>query len=170
MEDVRLDLPPGGPAVVVSNHVSGLDPLLLIAAADRPLRFIIAREQYVRPCLHWLFRAVGCIPVDRAGRPERALRDALAALRDGEVVAIFPHGRIHLPSDEPRPIKRGAVFLAAVSACSIYPVRISGITAAGQTVRAVFIRSRVEMEVLPTLKVASGDFNRVTRDLQATLE
>ncbi len=45
LNEVWLDLPEAGPAVVVSNHVSGLDPLLLIASSPRPLRFLIASEQ-----------------------------------------------------------------------------------------------------------------------------
>ena len=60
-----LKLPVSGGVLVASNHVSGLDPLLLIAASPRPLRFLIAREQYQRWWLRWLFRAVGCIPVER---------------------------------------------------------------------------------------------------------
>ncbi|MGD2083234.1 MAG: 1-acyl-sn-glycerol-3-phosphate acyltransferase, partial [Chromatiales bacterium] len=48
MNDVVLPLPAEGAAIVVANHVSGLDPLLLIAASRRPLRFLIAREQFER--------------------------------------------------------------------------------------------------------------------------
>ena len=99
---VWLPLPDRGPVLLASNHVSGLDPLLLVAASRRPLRFLIAREQYERRGLQWLFRAAGCIPVDRAARPEQALRAALRALQAGEAVALFPHGRIHLESDPPR--------------------------------------------------------------------
>jgi 1-acyl-sn-glycerol-3-phosphate acyltransferase len=146
-----------------------LDPLLLIAAADRPLRFIIAREQYVRPCLHWLFRAVGCIPVDRKGRPERALREALAALRAGEVIAIFPHGRIQLPGDENRPIKGGAVRLAMLAGCPVVPARIDGVRGEGLVVRAVFLRSRARVEPLPVISVQGDDFRSLVRQLGALL-
>jgi 1-acyl-sn-glycerol-3-phosphate acyltransferase len=86
-----LPLPEQGPALLVANHCSGLDPLLPIAASRRPLRFIIATEQYHRFGLEWLFRAVGCIPVDRRGRPERAFRDALKALRAGETAIPTAH-------------------------------------------------------------------------------
>ena len=101
MNDAVLPLPRSGPAIVVANHVSGLDPLLLVSASRRPLRFIVAREQYRRPELKWLLRAMGCIPVDRERQPQKALRHALRSLREGEVVALFPEGRIHLPGDAP---------------------------------------------------------------------
>ena len=139
----EIPLPESGPAIVVANHVSGLDPFLLIAACHRPLRFLIAREEYERPILHWLFKASGCIPVDRGGKHEQALRQALRALKEGEVVAIFPHGKIHLDSDPPRKIKGGVARLAAWSEAAIYPVRIDGVGAQGYTVIAPIVPSRV---------------------------
>ena len=87
-----IDLPAEGPALVVANHLSGLDGFLLIAASRRPLRFMIAREQYERFGLAWLFKSIGCIPVDRSHRPEKGLRAALRALENGEVVVLFPQG------------------------------------------------------------------------------
>lgn len=100
-----LHLPGRGGAIVVANYVSGLDPLLLIAASRRPLRFLIARERYERFGLTWLFRLGGCIAEDRVVRPQRALREALRALRAGEVVTLFPHGAIH--ADATPPLKEG---------------------------------------------------------------
>ncbi len=137
-----LNLPATGGALVASNHVSGLDPLLLIAASPRPLRFLIAREQYDRWWLRWLFRAVGCIPVERARNPRSALEAARKALKHGEVVALFPHGRIHLDHHEPAPLKRGIALLASLTGVAIHPVRIEGIRAQGMTVTAVFVPSR----------------------------
>lgn len=145
----HLPLPKHGPALVVANHVSGLDPLLLIAASERPLRFIIAREQYERFGLHWLLRAVGCIPLDRAASPLRALAAARRALQHGEVVALFPHGRIHLDADGPARLKPGILHLAKLSGAPVYPLRIEGVRGAGRTVSAVFRRSRARLTVFP---------------------
>lgn len=141
-----LPLPEQGGAIVVSNHVSGLDPLLLIAAANRPLRFMIAREQYERFGLRWLFRAVGCIPVDRGNRPDRALREARRALEQGEVVALFPHGAIHIADKHPpRRLKGGAVRLAHQTGCPIVPARLEGVSGQGLVVSAVVLRSRARL-------------------------
>ncbi len=146
-----LPLPAEGPVVVASNHVSGLDPLLLIAASPRPLRFLIAREEYERFGLTWLFRLAGCIPVDRSGRPERALREALRALGNGEVVVVFPHGKIHLDTDPPRRIKGGAGRLAQRVGCPILPLRVEGVRGEGHTLLAVLLRSRAWIRVFPLL-------------------
>ncbi|MBD3671052.1 MAG: 1-acyl-sn-glycerol-3-phosphate acyltransferase [Gammaproteobacteria bacterium] len=136
----QIDLPEEGAALLVSNHVSGLDPMLLVAATRRPLRFIIAKEEYERFGLKWLFRAIGCIPVDRTSRPERALRHARSALKRGEVIALFPHGKIHLDSDPPRKLKRGFAKLSEWENVPVYPCRIDGVKGVRHTVLAVFIR------------------------------
>ncbi|EEF78876.1 lysophospholipid acyltransferase family protein [Methylophaga thiooxydans] len=157
LDEGLMPLPASGPAIVVANHVSGLDPLLLIAACHRPLRFLIATEEYNRPVFHWLFRAAGCIPVDRKGRPELALRAARRALEKGEVIALFPHGKIHLDTDPPRPIKGGVARLAAWSQCDIYPVRIEGVKAQGKTFTAPFIPDHVALFFLPVINLTEAN-------------
>lgn len=141
-----MPLPEGG-AIVVANHVSGLDPLLIVAASRRPLRFLIAREQYERFGLRWLFRLAGCIPVERSGQPELAFRTAMQALRRGEVVALFPEGGIHLPGLGPVKLKSGAIRLARIAGVPILPVHISGVRGAGLTLPAVVMRSRARLRM-----------------------
>jgi 1-acyl-sn-glycerol-3-phosphate acyltransferase len=144
----ELPLPDGGGAIVVCNHVSGLDPLLMIAASPRPLRFVIAREEYERWWLRWLFRSLGFIPVDRHERPERAFRAARQALDAGEVVAMFPQGGIHRRRRPPPPLKRGAVRLARHAGVPLYVLRLSGIRGRGMTVAAVLIPAHARIEVM----------------------
>jgi 1-acyl-sn-glycerol-3-phosphate acyltransferase len=141
----RFHLPARGGALVASNHVSGLDPLLLIAASRRPLRFLIAREEYDRWYLNWLFRAVGCIPVERSRNPRAAFLAACEALERGEVVALFPHGRIHLDHDKPVPLKRGVAVMAGMTGVPIIPARLDGVRGQGLTVPAVAMRSRARL-------------------------
>lgn len=142
MKSDGLRLPQSGPAIVVANHISGIDPFLLIASSKRPIRFIVAKEQYHRFGLEWMFRASGCIPVDRTGKPERAFRAALQALKEGEVVGIFPHGTIHLESEGHRKLKPGAVKLAQLAGCEIYPARIDGVRAEGGLFLPGLLRGR----------------------------
>ncbi len=165
-----LRLPRSGPAIVVANHVSGLDPLLLIASARRPLRFLIAREEYERFGLQWLFRAMNCIPVDRERRPELALRAALRALGEGEVVALFPHGAIHLDSDPPKKLKAGAVRLAQLTGAPLLPHRITGVRGAGHVILGVILRSRARVTLYPPIPVAGRDTRAVLDELAGVLD
>ena len=152
----RLPLPPSGPVLVVANHVSGVDPLLMIAASNRPLRFIIAREQYERWYLRGLFRAIGCIPIGRRGGHRDALAAARAALAAGEVVALFPSGGITHREEEVVALKPGVAILAEQSGAPVIPVRIDGVGGHGFTVAAVFIRSRARLKAHPPMSCPTG--------------
>lgn len=165
-----LSLPASGSALVASNHISGLDPFLLIAASPRPLRFLIAREEYERFGLNWLFRLAKCIPVDREGRPERALREALTALEQGDVVAVFPHGRIHLDSDPPRKLKGGVIFLAQKADCEIYPVRVDDVRGAGHTALALLIPGNSSLKAYPAVDCSSLEHGDCLASLTSVLD
>lgn len=141
-----LHLPESGSALLVANHISGIDPMALIAASHRPLRFIIAEEQYNRFGLKWLFKSVGCIPVNRQVRPERAMREAIRRLRKGEVVALFPQGGITLFSDEKTPLKAGVVRLARIAKCPIIPAHIDGVKGIGHVFRSVIYPGKITIQ------------------------
>jgi len=165
-----IDLPEQGPAVIVSNHYSGLDPMLLIASSRRPLRFMIAKEQYERFGLQWLFRAVGCIPVDRFGKPEKAMRAAINTLANGEVVVIFPHGKIHLPHHPETKLKSGAAMLAKKTQCSIFPVRLSGMLRQGHVISPVFIRGKALIELYPEIQVLDQSVDEINLAIKACID
>lgn len=164
-----IPLPENGGAIVVSNHISGLDPLVLIAATPRPLRFLIAREEYERFGLQWLFRMGNCIPVERNNRPEQAMRAALRAIDNGDVVALFPHGKIHTPSDRPIKIKGGAVRLSQLTGAAIYPVHVEGIKGEGHTLLAIPLKSDIRLSTHSPQIYSTEDADPVTH-LQNLIE
>lgn len=165
-----LPLPESGPVVVVANHMSGLDPLLMIAASPRPLRFIIAREHYEIFGLNWLFRLAQCIPVDRKGRPEQALREALRALEQGDVVALFPHGTIHLDTDPPRKLKGGAVRLAHKVGTPLCAIRLEDVRGAGHTFLSVILPSQARLMAHPLFSCSSLDHEACLSRIQELIE
>lgn len=86
---------PAGPCVLAPNHASYLDPVVLQAVlADRRIVFLMTRAWYERPVLRPFFRAVGAIPVDADRTNRDALERAVAALRAGHPVGIFPEGAV----------------------------------------------------------------------------
>lgn len=140
-----VPLPESGGAIVACNHISGLDPLLMVAACHRPLRFLIAKEEYERWWLKGLYRAMGCIPVDRSRNAEKAFYAARQELAKGEVIAIFPQGGIRHAGEPRQPLKRGVIMLADMAQVSIFPLRVSGITGAGRVLAAVWMRSNARL-------------------------
>ena len=143
----KIDIPKNKKVLLAANHISALDPFLLVAATDRPIRFMIAKEEYEKPILNRLFKAAGCIPVDRRGRVEGALRNAMRAIEKGELVAIFPQGGIHNEETPREIIKPGIMRLSKLTGCHILPVHISGVAAPGSMVACLFLRGNVSFRV-----------------------
>ncbi len=141
-----ITLPDVSPLILAPNHISGIDPFLLITATNKPIRFMIAKEEYEKPILNWMFRAAGCIPVDRNGRVDKAFRSVLRALKDGEIVALFPQGGIHSEETQRHLIKPGIIKLSQLSQSYILPVRINGVGAQGTVARSTIKRSHVVIE------------------------
>ena len=91
-------VPKEGAAVLVCNHVSFVDALIISAAVPRPARFVMYHTIFKVPVLSWLFRTVKAIPIapakEDAAMKERAMDAIAQALADGELVCIFPEGKI----------------------------------------------------------------------------
>lgn len=91
-------IPDAGPAVLVCNHVSYVDALVIGAASPRPIRFVMDHRIFRTPFLGWIFRAAKAIPIAPAKEDpfmmERAFVDIAEALHQGELVCIFPEGKL----------------------------------------------------------------------------
>jgi 1-acyl-sn-glycerol-3-phosphate acyltransferase len=91
-------IPAEGPAVLVCNHVSFIDAVLLMAASPRPIRFIMDHRIFRVPVLGWLFRLAKAIPIapqkEDPAAYEEAFAQAVQVLREGDLLAIFPEGAI----------------------------------------------------------------------------
>ena len=112
-------IPSTGPAIMVSNHVSFIDAVLLMAASPRPVCFMMDHRIFKTPVLGVLFRLVKAIPVaPRDEDPDAynaAFERAAAVLRDGDLLAIFPEGGITRDGTL-QPFKGGIMKIIARSA------------------------------------------------------
>ncbi len=91
-----IHIPTEGAAVLVSNHVSFIDAVLLMAASPRPIRFLMDHRIFQVPVLGWVFRLAKCIPIaPQKEDPEayrRAFEAAAQVLREGDLLGVFPEG------------------------------------------------------------------------------
>lgn len=119
--------PPAGPAVVVSNHASFIDGLVLVLALPRPTVLVASTELERAPIVGAFLRRLGCAFVER-GDPQQG-RDSVAALvraaGSGEQLAVFPEGAI-TRAPGLRPFRLGAFAVAARAGCPVVPVGIAG--------------------------------------------
>ena len=124
-----LELVPPGGVIVAANHISLADPVVLcdfvLYDLERVPRFLAKRELFVgRGLVARVMRGAGQIPVDR-DHPDapRALDAAVAALRDGETVVIYPEGTVTLdPGGWPMQARTGVARLALLSGAPVVPV------------------------------------------------
>jgi 1-acyl-sn-glycerol-3-phosphate acyltransferase len=121
----REFVPPGGPLIVVANHLSYADPPLLVASFPRRLTFIAKQELFANPIMGVLLRQVGAYPLDRSGTTVNTMRQMLRLLAQGCAVVTFPEGH-RSPDHTMREGMAGPAYLAIKSQAPILPVGITG--------------------------------------------
>ncbi|MFA9440935.1 MFS transporter [Uliginosibacterium sp. sgz301328] len=123
-------IPHEGPALIVCNHVSFVDALVIIAASRRPVRFVMDHAIFRLPILNFVFRQNRAIPIAPARESREVLKEAYdeiaAALADGDVVGIFPEGRI-TDSGEITAFKGGVSRILARSPVPVVPMALRGL-------------------------------------------
>jgi len=123
--DGRDREPPSGPVIVVSNHRSDLDPIVVGAALRRRVTFMAKHELFRVPVLRWWITACGAFPVRRGEADRQALRTALRILTAGGVLVMFPEGT-RGAGRELRPAEPGAASLAFRTGAALLPVAVTG--------------------------------------------
>ena len=118
---------PAGASVLAANHLSNLDPLLLLPPIPRRVSVLAKQELFRIPIFSTGIRLVGYVPVNRSDREAAAasLERAAAVLRAGLPILVFAEGT-RSPDGHMRPFKRGAFVLAMDAGVPIVPVSISG--------------------------------------------
>ncbi len=139
---------PSGTYIFMSNHVSNLDPAILMPLIPRRTSVMVKKEMWRIPILGYAFNLAALVPVDRSNlkAAARSVRSAADVLRQGINMMVYPEGT---RSRDGRllPFKRGAFHLAAETGCPIVPVTMlntfemmprGSLTAKGGTATVIF--------------------------------
>ena len=151
-------LPANEPAILVCNHVSSLDPMLIQWACSRLIVWMMAREYYV-PGSRWLFDIIRTIPVERSRRDMVATRAAMRALESGHVLGIFPEGRLA----EDRKIghfQTGVAMMALKSGVGVYPASVEGTMRDRGMLEPFFFPQRAKIAFGARVPLAGGNATR----------
>ncbi len=149
-------IPISGAAILVCNHVSFIDAVLLMAASPRPIRFLMDHRIFRVPVLGWLFRLAKAIPIaPRAEDPaayEAAFEMGAQVLRDGDLLGIFPEGGITRDGTL-QEFKGGIMKVLARQAAPVIPMALTNLWGS--------FFSRIERGGAMVRPFRRGMFNRV---------
>jgi len=151
-------IPEEGPAILVCNHVSYVDALVITAACRRPIRWVMDHHIFTVPVLSFFFRTARAIPIAPAkedpGVLERAYERIAAELSAGELIGLFPEGR--LTSDgEMNEFRGGVMRILEKAPVPVVPMALSGLW------QSLFARNRDKlrhaMRLFPRIRLAVGE-------------
>jgi len=124
------NIPVAGPAIIVANHVSYVDAILLMAASPRPIRFVMDHKIFAVPVLGWLFKLGKAIPVAPEKVDPQVYRAAFDAadqvLAEGDLLGIFPEGAI-TRDGKLQPFKGGVMKILDRRAVPVVPVALQNL-------------------------------------------
>jgi 1-acyl-sn-glycerol-3-phosphate acyltransferase len=124
------NIPEQGAAVLVANHVSYVDAMLIAGAVRRPVRFVMEKAIYDMPVANWLFRAARTIPICSKQKNEQVYEAAFAAIKrelaEGNLVCIFPEGRLTKTGDIDN-FRPGIERIISESPVPVVPMALQGL-------------------------------------------
>jgi len=143
-----LDLPRSQGAVIVSNHCSGIDPLLIQLCTDlRVVHWMVAREYFNMPLFSLIFKNMKSIPVNRGGIDTAATKTAIRYAQEGGLVGLFPEGRINLTDELLLPGRPGAALIALRARVPVVPVYVTGSPYDGTALGSFFMTAKARVIV-----------------------
>jgi 1-acyl-sn-glycerol-3-phosphate acyltransferase len=178
------NVPRKGPCVVVCNHVSFVDALVVGAAVKRPVRFVMDHRIFRTPVLGFVFRTAKAIPIaparENAALMERAFDEVRRALADGDVVGLFPEGKI-TKNGEMNEFRPGIERIVRESPVPVVPLALRGLWGSffsrveGSAMKHPFRRgvlSRIELvagEPVPAASVTAKGIEDRVRELRGAV-
>lgn len=162
----RRNEPESGGYVVVANHVSATDPIIISCAFRKhQIHFMAKKELFGIPLFGRFIRMLGAFPIDRGGSDVGAIKNAVGIVEDGCCLGVFPQGHRY-PGQDPRStrVKNGAALIASRAGAPIVPVYIWHKGNKGGFFRKtyVIIGELIPFESFEYDREGSGEYTRIT--------
>ncbi len=163
-ERIPREIGPEG-LVLVSNHASLVDPLILQALTVTSVRWMTDRSQ-MPAAANWFWKGTRVIPVSFGPRDAEAFAEAVAHVRSGGVLGVFPEGGLPRPPNEIRPFLPGVGAIVARSKAPVLLIWVSGGPRADGLLRSLFTRSLITVTVIGVVRFEGEE----ARDVNAIAE
>lgn len=173
----RENIPKEGGLIVVSNHASLLDPILVGVALTRPVSYMAKAELFKSSVLGWLLRKLNAFPVDRRKVDIGTIRHGISVLQSGKVLALFPEGT-RSQDGSLQQARLGAAMFARRTGAPVLPVGIVGSERAlrrgSWLIRPVKIKIRIGKPLIfekkkGDAKIEKSDLQDITNDLMKAI-
>ncbi|MGO8690360.1 MAG: lysophospholipid acyltransferase family protein [Thermoguttaceae bacterium] len=150
-----MPIPAGQGALVICNHRSPVDPSFIqVATGQRVVHWMVAKEYCEHPLLAWFFRATQAIPVSRGGIDTAATKLAIRLAEGGELVALFPEGRINVSEALLMPGRPGVALIALKARVPVVPCYCEGAPYDGTMLGALLMPARVRLVIGPPIDIS----------------
>lgn len=161
-------VPSAGPVILAGNHAHNVDGPMLLGTAPRPVHFLVKKEAFVGPLAPFL-RSIGQLRVDRDAVDRAAVTQALAVLRGGGVLGIFPEGS--RGAGDFAALRGGLAYFAVRSGAPVVPVAVLGSAVPGQRERLLPpLRSRIDVVFGEPFDVGDGSGARTRTAMDRAAE
>jgi 1-acyl-sn-glycerol-3-phosphate acyltransferase len=162
--------PPDGGLIVVSNHTSGLDPVLIEYRCNYDIRWMMWAAMMV-PGVKQFARWKRTIPITFGAGDRTALRSSMEILKNDGVIGIFPEGGIERPAEHIRPFMHGVGLLVAKSKARVLLLHISGIPERKNAFTPILLPCRARIEVIGVIDFeGERDMVKITEDLRTRIQ
>ena len=114
------NIPNGGGYMLISNHLSNIDPIILAGKVKEPIHYMGKAELFKNPFIGWIFKNVKAFPVNRGAGDTSAIDKSVEIISNREILGIFPEGTRSKDGNPLRP-KSGAALIAKMSSADVLP-------------------------------------------------
>ncbi|MDQ8202881.1 MFS transporter [Pelagicoccus sp. SDUM812003] len=149
------NLPESGGALIVANHVSFADAVLIYAAVDRPVRFVGTDELLKKPLMRWVYRRFNVIAVSPSKAKDAIAKTVRALKEDKSVVCIFPEGAL-TRTGMLMPFKKGTELIARMAQAPVIPAYIDGMWGSVFSFAGEPFRYRLGMPMRRSVRIGFG--------------
>jgi 1-acyl-sn-glycerol-3-phosphate acyltransferase len=145
-------IPKIGGVLLLSNHQSYLDPVLIGVQLRRPLSYLGKSELFRNPILSWLFRSLNAVSLRQGAGDIHALRETIKLLKEGQILTIFPEGS-RTETGELLPLQPGFALVVRKAEVPIVPVAIEGSFQSWRRGKKIFRAYPISVKFGPALNV-----------------
>ncbi|HEX5243352.1 MAG TPA: lysophospholipid acyltransferase family protein [Tepidisphaeraceae bacterium] len=161
-------IPRKGGVLLISNHQSYLDPVLLAVGIDRPLSYMAKSQLFKHRTFAWLIRSLNAFPVEQGAGDVGAVKETISRLQDGHVLNIYPEGS-RSEDGEMLPLEKGAGLVVRRAKVPVVPAVIDGSHRAWPKGKKMFRPAKIRVMFGPAMDLSGLGRDEIMQKMESTL-